>query len=100
MSSTERLLRPALTILVGLSLGVASASTASARSGGGRGSSDGESLERQQQYNPIFIQPYGYADPARYRLGHPIEGYYARQAIEDEENGYRGNVRVRPYYRR
>ena len=81
--------------LLGIGLAAASVSVAAAR-GGGR-SSDGDSLERQEQQNQAFIQPYGYADPATYRLGHPRAGYEQRQWLEDHRGGY---VSVRPYYGR
>lgn len=81
--------------LLGIGLAAASVSVASAR-GGGK-SSDGDSLERQEQQNPDFIQPYAYADPATYRLGHPRAGYEQRQWLEDHRSGY---VSVRPYYGR
>lgn len=80
-------------VAMGLFVAALSGSDAFARGSSGRGSSDGESLERQQQYNPVFIQPFEYANPARYRVGHPIEGYYERQWLA----GSRGYVRVRPY---
>lgn len=96
MIVTTRLARPLATAALGLALTAALASGAFARGGGGRGSSDGDSLDRQEQQNPIFIQPYGFANPATYRLGHPRAGYDERQFLED----HHGYVAVRPYYGR
>ena len=73
-------------------------------SGGGRDLND--SYEDVLVKNPRFIQPYGYNDPARYRIGAPGEGYVDRQMAArgyyTPGSGYdpaprRGRVYVRPY---
>lgn len=67
---------------------------------GGHSSQDGDSYENDAQKNPRFIEPYAYLDPSRGTLQHPREGYYLRQQLAAERDGYgsyRGQVRVRPY---
>ncbi len=80
---------------------------ASAQRGGGGGSRDlNDAYEDILVKNPRFIQPYGYDDPARYRMGAPREGYVDRQMAArgyyTPGSGYypappRGRVYVRPY---
>ena len=77
------------------------------RGGGGGGSRDlNDAYEDILVKNPRFIQPYGYDDPARYRMGAPREGYVDRQMAArgyyTPGSGYypvppRGRVYVRPY---
>jgi hypothetical protein len=82
--------------------------TASAQRGdrGGSGRDLNDAYEDILQKNPRFIEPYGYDDPARYRIGAPREGYVDRQMAArgyyTPGSGYypappRGRVYVRPY---
>lgn len=66
----------------------------------GSHSDAGDSYINDAQRNPRFIEPYADLDPSRGTLQHPREGYYLRQRIaaeRDGSEGYRGQVRVRPY---
>ncbi|WP_375459565.1 hypothetical protein [uncultured Enterovirga sp.] len=87
------------TMAAAIATGLAFATPAEARRGGG--SDAGDSYLNDAQKNPRFIEPGGDYAYGRNRISHPSEGYYDR--IEAERRGgyypysYRGNVRVRPY---
>ena len=74
--------------------------------GGGSGRDLNDAYEDVLLKNPRFIEPGGYNDPARYRIGAPREGYVDRQMAArgyyTPGSGYfpgqpRGRVYVRPH---
>lgn len=91
-----------------LAAGIAALSTAPAIAFGGR-SDNGDAYQNDEQRNPRFIEPGGWADPARYRASNPRAGYedrvLAEQGLYNEGSGpygrpYRGRVLVQPYHAR
>lgn len=97
----------AMTAAAGLAA-ISSTTPASAR-GGSQGGGLGESYLNDEVKNPRYIEPGGWADPTRYRIGNPYAGYedrqLAAQGIYNEGSGYypphpRGRVFVQPYYAR
>lgn len=97
-----------LFILVGAA-GIAASLTAVTPASAMRGADTGDSYINDLQHRPELIEPGGYADPTRYRIGNPQAGYddrqLARQGIYSEGSGYypprpRGRVFIQPYYAR
>jgi hypothetical protein len=104
MLARKMLFVAAAGMLAGATLVSGDASAQRGDRGGGRDLND--AYEDILVKNPRFIQPYGYDDPARYRVGAPREGYVDRQMAArgyyTPGSGYypvppRGRVYVRPY---
>ena len=86
-----------------LAAGLAALSAAPAQAFGGK-SDNGDSYLNDAQKNPRFIEPYAWADPARYRASNPWAGYGDRAeaargdvAPDTFRRDYRGRVTVQPY---
>lgn len=91
-----------------LAAGLAAAAVSPALAFGGK-SDNGDAYQNDEQRNPRFIEPGGWANPARYRASNPRAGYedrvLAQQGLYNEGSGpvgrpYRGRVSVQPYYAR
>lgn len=88
-----------------LAAGIAALSSVPALAFGGK-SDNGDAYQNDEQRNPRFIEPGGWANAARYRASNPRAGYEDRvladrRLYDDGSDPYgrphRGRVLVQPY---